>query len=271
MKIPFKYLPGSWGLKGKTRERAEAEYNYEGYDLEIKLADIDHRNDPVARQLAHLKAKFEYMHLSRRDYEFQCIEHTMPNGPDKSVELLKIRLKHLELSNYEYEVAVANVTLTGDALKCELLRLQWQNEEITELEYRVAVTKIMVAEGEDQELELNEIYRDLGVITDAQFKNNEATIRKQPYVAVVNSTYDPSEGTGGFAFEFDWNDLWIEELKSNGYQGFTDDQIVQRWFEDVCRGVAETEMDDDGQPVPFNSNGRSINRVRRDGGPTEYS
>ena len=38
--IPFGWLPGHWGLKGKTKERARAEYELEGYDLEIALAVI---------------------------------------------------------------------------------------------------------------------------------------------------------------------------------------------------------------------------------------
>lgn len=39
-KLPFGTLPGHWGLKGKTREIAKAEYELEGYDLEKKLHSI---------------------------------------------------------------------------------------------------------------------------------------------------------------------------------------------------------------------------------------
>lgn len=238
MKIPFRFLPASWGLKGKTRELAQAEYELEGYELEMKLAEINHRSDPTALALASLHIQNRHNHISARQYREE----------------------------------VANIKLTGDALQKELLDIKFDYKELTELEYKTAVIKLMVAEGKDQDLEMNELNLDMGIITEAEFKKNEATIKGEPYVAVINSNYKPEDKLDGLYFEFDWNDLWIDELKANGYQGFTDDQIVQRWFEDLCRGVVdETMNEDDGQPVPFNSNGRTINKVRRDGGPTEYS
>ena len=237
MKIPFKFLPASWGLKGKTREIAQADYELTGFELYMKLAEIMHREDPNAMGLAQLKVKLDYSRITEREYAEQS----------------------------------ANMKLTGDALQKELLDIQYKYGDLGEEEYRTAVIKLMVAEGVDQELELNEMQLELGNITEAEFKKNEATIKGEPYVAVINSNYKPEDKLDGLYFEFDWNDLWIEELKANGYQGFTDDQIVQRWFEDLCRGVAEDSIpEDDGQPVPFNS-GRTINKVRRDGGPTEYS
>ena len=40
-KLPFSMMPASWGLKGKSRAIAEAEYYYEGEELEKALAAID--------------------------------------------------------------------------------------------------------------------------------------------------------------------------------------------------------------------------------------
>jgi hypothetical protein len=237
MKIPFKFLPASWGLKGKTREIAQAEYELEGYDLDMRLAEINHSDDPTALRLARVKVKKLYGKIEDRVYREE----------------------------------IAYLTMAGDELQKELLDIKYKYGEFCEEEYRTAVIKLMVAEGVDQELELNEMHRDLGNITEAEFKKNEATIKGEPYIAVINSNYKPEDKLDGLYFEFDWNDLWIEELKANGYQGFTDDQIVERWFQDLCRGVIDSgEIEDDGQPVPFNS-GRTINKVRRDGGPTEYS
>ena len=44
-KIPFSMLPASWGLKGKSRAIAEAEYYYDGEDLEKALALIEVDNE----------------------------------------------------------------------------------------------------------------------------------------------------------------------------------------------------------------------------------
>ena len=39
-KIPFNWMPGSFGLKGRTRDIAQAEYELTGYELERRLLDI---------------------------------------------------------------------------------------------------------------------------------------------------------------------------------------------------------------------------------------
>jgi hypothetical protein len=39
------------------------------------------------------------------------------------------------------------------------------------------------------------------------------------------------------AFELDWNDLFVAKLVRAGYQGKTDNDIVDNWFQDVCRNV----------------------------------
>ena len=44
-KLPFSMMPASWGLKGKTRARAEAEYYYEGVELQKELAYIECNTD----------------------------------------------------------------------------------------------------------------------------------------------------------------------------------------------------------------------------------
>lgn len=45
--IPFSWTPASWGLKGKSREVAQAEYNFTGAELDIELSRIerDHSKD----------------------------------------------------------------------------------------------------------------------------------------------------------------------------------------------------------------------------------
>ena len=52
-KLPFSMMPASWGLKGKARARAEAEYYYEGVELEEVLAQLDVDND-VDKEVAKL-------------------------------------------------------------------------------------------------------------------------------------------------------------------------------------------------------------------------
>jgi hypothetical protein len=66
-----------------------------------------------------------------------------------------------------------------------------------------------------------------------------ATERGEPYVAIVNLDIDPENLHQG-AFELDWNDKFISNLIRAGYRMRADDtdaDIVDRWFQNVCRHV----------------------------------
>ena len=65
-----------------------------------------------------------------------------------------------------------------------------------------------------------------------------ATRKKEPWVAVVNTHIDPKTARNGF-FELDWNDQFIVQLKLEGYgtDGDKDEDIVDRWFREMCANV----------------------------------
>lgn len=58
--IPFKFMPGSWGLKGKTREIAQAEYELDGTELLRKKIDIN------INEYAYGEQKLAYLDLDHR-------------------------------------------------------------------------------------------------------------------------------------------------------------------------------------------------------------
>lgn len=63
-----------------------------------------------------------------------------------------------------------------------------------------------------------------------------ATERGEPYVAILSMEVDPNDISSG-AFEFDWNEKFIANLLRAGYQGKTDADLVDQWFQNVCRNV----------------------------------
>jgi hypothetical protein len=63
-----------------------------------------------------------------------------------------------------------------------------------------------------------------------------ATERSEPYVSVLRMDVDPANLHQG-AFELDWNDKFVSNLIRAGYQGKTDSDIVDQWFQNVCRHV----------------------------------
>jgi hypothetical protein len=66
-----------------------------------------------------------------------------------------------------------------------------------------------------------------------------ATEKGEPWVDVVGMDIDPNN-LGQGAFELDWNDIFVARLVKAGYMMKPDDKdsdIVDRWFQNVCRNV----------------------------------
>jgi hypothetical protein len=63
-----------------------------------------------------------------------------------------------------------------------------------------------------------------------------ATLASEPWVEIINMEVDPENVSNG-AFELDWNDFFVARLIKAGYQGKTDQDIVDNWFRSVCQNV----------------------------------
>ena len=63
-----------------------------------------------------------------------------------------------------------------------------------------------------------------------------ATEKGEPWVSVLSMELEKENMDRG-AFELDWNDLFVAKLIRSGYQGKTDNDIVDNWFQDVCRNI----------------------------------
>lgn len=68
----------------------------------------------------------------------------------------------------------------------------------------------------------------------------QATLNNEPYINVASMEVDPADINSG-AFELDWNDKFVLNLIKAGYKMKDDDTdqiIVDRWFQTVCRNIA---------------------------------
>jgi len=63
-----------------------------------------------------------------------------------------------------------------------------------------------------------------------------ATERGEPYVAILGLEIDADNMHQG-AFDLDWNEKFVANLLRAGYAGKTDADIVDQWFQNVCRHV----------------------------------
>ena len=94
-----------------------------------------------------------------------------------------------------------------------------------------------------------------------------ATEAKEPYVAILSMEVDPDNLHQG-SFELDWNEIFVARLVKAGYmmkKEDTDAEIVDRWFQNVCRHVVmETwEQEEAMNPTRFTKS-RDLGNGRRE-------
>ena len=98
-----------------------------------------------------------------------------------------------------------------------------------------------------------------------------ATERGEPWVGILSMDVDPDNMHQG-AFELDWNDKFVANLVRAGYQGKpedTDAEIVDRWFQNICRHVV---METWEQEQAINPDANRVVQTRNiGGGRTEVS
>jgi len=83
-----------------------------------------------------------------------------------------------------------------------------------------------------------------------------ATAAGEPWIEVLSMDID-HENPGQGAFELDWNDKFVANLVRAGYQGKTDQDIVDNWFKTICRNIVlETYEQEQADPELRRPNNR---------------
>lgn len=90
-----------------------------------------------------------------------------------------------------------------------------------------------------------------------------ATEQKEPWITVLETHINKENVRNGF-FELDWNEYFVLKLRNAGYQGNTDEAIVDAWFSELCRNIGrETGIDMSKRGSGY------VNRALRDDGLSE--
>lgn len=97
-----------------------------------------------------------------------------------------------------------------------------------------------------------------------------ADTKGEPWVSVLSVDLDP-DNIGNGAFELDWNDKFITNLVRAGYKGKTDAEMVDQWFQDVCRNVLAENYEQWEANQPYDARPRVIDRKDLGDGRTEVS
>lgn len=113
--------------------------------------------------------------------------------------------------------------------------------------------------------------REKKVATELSAKE-KATAAGEPYINILSVEVDPDNINNG-SFELDFNDKFVLNLVRSGYKirdDDTDAQIVDRWFQTVCRNIA-LELYEQQQADPANRDLRPIQTRDLGNGRTEVS
>jgi hypothetical protein len=98
----------------------------------------------------------------------------------------------------------------------------------------------------------------------------KATEAGEPYVNVVQVELDPDD-VGNGAFELEWNDIFVARLIKAGFKGKDDAQIVDQWFQSICRNILNENFEQWEANQPVDTRPRRVDRNDIGNGRTEIS
>lgn len=208
--IPFSWWPGSWGLKGKTREIAKAEYELEGYELEKRLAEIN-ATDSQALKQNYLDIDLKYNKISDYEHKLKSLQLNFDiQSSEYQAHKLEVDFENKLIDEYTFDYGVASLTEPAVQKNLNLIGVELKHNRITVQEY----------------------------------ERRKADILEEPWIAMPKISWDPENGVKTY-FELDYNDHFVGFLRDNGYQG-TDEDCINKWLGDICYSV----LDEMNQPEP---------------------
>lgn len=146
---------------------------------------------------------------------------------------------HYHLEGEELERRLTEIHISDECeLQLAMLRIDVKYGHLKEFEFRMKEIELTILDDIDAEIQRTEVQYEFGVLNKNEYEKKIATLRNEPWVAVIKSSLDASEGKHGFAFELDWNVYWIEVLRSEGYVGHNEEEIIEKWFSEISREAA---------------------------------
>lgn len=107
---------------------------------------------------------------------------------------------------------------------------------VSDLESSIEQKIRLEKELEEKNKQLDQIKEDerLAKLTPKEL----ATEKKEPWVAVLETHVNKENIRNGF-FELDWNEYFVLQLRQAGFQGKTEEEIVDRWFSELCQNLGK--------------------------------
>jgi hypothetical protein len=91
----------------------------------------------------------------------------------------------------------------------------------------------------------------------------------EPKVDILKFDFDPRDPRLG-SIELDWNTEFVELLVYHGYVGNTEEDIVDKWLNDVCRNIVANQYPGTNTSMSLSGN-NIVNKKDLGSGKTEVS
>lgn len=109
MKLPFGMMPGHWGLAGKTREIAKAEYELSGFELKKELLRLN--EDMYSEKQFQAKSIDLLLEFNKIDKatHLRMLAGLIEDEEQKALAMLELDYKENKLTQNEYEKSTATL------------------------------------------------------------------------------------------------------------------------------------------------------------------
>jgi hypothetical protein len=107
LKLPFGTLPGHWGLAGKSREIAKAEYELEDFDRYLKILEIrkdEYRPEEYEEKILDLN--FFWKRITKEEYD-RALAELIVDVDQKALVTLELDRVYGKISGLAYDKALA--------------------------------------------------------------------------------------------------------------------------------------------------------------------
>jgi len=243
--IPFGWLPGHWGLKGTTREKAKIEYEeIDPYVREFKLIELKYKELPktneykIAESKEYLELYFNYGYYTEERYQYELVD-LICDSDERKFEGFKLDLKYHHITEEQYQYKLLELIKDESEQQRAKLDLDLKYNHITEDEYKLKTIDLLPEE--EKRTSTLQYLLEKGDITVIEYEKELATLNNEPYFH-----FDIDYIDGSIELETVYNDIFVAYLKKHGYNGETSEEIIDWYVRDCGRRLS---ADDDIEEI----------------------
>jgi hypothetical protein len=151
-----------------------------------------------------------------------------------------------EIAKAEYELTgmflerkLVEIRNRGDqnTIEKEYLKIHLKYGVVDQLTYDLNMTQLNGLSKEEENVAILDAQLKHGKITQEFYDRHKADILKEPWVK-PDIIFNPLDNNKS-VLSADWNDHFVPWLKTQGYNGDDDDDIVKLWLEDLLIAAIE--------------------------------